>query len=143
MVKKEREMAHGDTMGDSTDSRTASAVAPSSHTPGPWSVRFGEQAGYDCMFWSYDVISANGLRTASLGGDAYGQPACDAKFRCSEAAANARLIAAAPDLLAALKALSHGDADCWCDFAIGNPMYPTHSTKCVAAKAAIAKAEGR
>lgn len=45
-------------------------------------------------------------------------------------------------LKAALTTLQHGDAKCWCDFAIGNPMYPAHSAKCLTAKAALALAEG-
>lgn len=56
--------------------------------------------------------------------------------------ANARLISAAPDMLAALKGLMLGD-NCCCDVAIGNPMYIDHSDSCKAARAAIAKAEGK
>jgi hypothetical protein len=56
---------------------------------------------------------------------------------------NAKLIAAAPDLLDALKRLNRSHHEpCWCECAIGNPMMTEHSRACVAARAAIAKAEG-
>lgn len=51
------------------------------------------------------------------------------------------VVAAAPDLLAALKGLSRGG--CFCGVSIGNPMYGgVHSPACIAAYAAIKKAEG-
>lgn len=55
---------------------------------------------------------------------------------------NAALMAAAPDLSAALRGLALG-SDCWCQMAIGNPMVREHSPACVAARKAVAKAEGR
>lgn len=30
---------------------------------------------------------------------------------------------------------------CWCEFAIGNPMYPTHTAACLQARRALAEAE--
>lgn len=59
-----------------------------------------------------------------------------------EQRANARLIAAAPDLLDALKGLRIRD-ECFCDMAIGHPLMRSHSDVCIAARAAITKAEGR
>jgi hypothetical protein len=37
-MNDEKDVARMDTMGDSTDSRTASTVAPVSHTPLPWHI---------------------------------------------------------------------------------------------------------
>jgi hypothetical protein len=57
--------------------------------------------------------------------------------------ANAQLIAAAPDLLAALRALARGAPEypCFCKVALGKAS--RHTIACLNAVAAIAKAEGR
>jgi hypothetical protein len=87
------------------------------HTPGPWHI---------------------GVRTFHAGRDVYGpkgEPvavADDAITATPEAEANARLIAAAPDLLAALQAIM-GDPD-----AVDHILH----LDAVAADAAIAKATG-
>ena len=81
------------------------------HTPGPWTVE------------AYDLVLANGLRVA------------DCKVSgasLDETAANARLIAAAPDLLEALERLADSD---FVRDAIGEGNLE-------AAYAAIAKARG-
>ncbi len=73
------------------------------HTPGPWKLwEFDEHLGYDCM--------TGGIRSgpAVLDGSDYGQKRCaeidpDAKARML---ADAALIAAAPDMLAALEKLA-------------------------------------
>jgi hypothetical protein len=86
----------------------------SAHTPGPWSVRYGVCRN-DHPDTSADVHGPQGQFVADCG--------------CHEwANANAGLIAAAPDLLALVKAIA-ADAS----------AYPWHT----AANAVIAKAEGR
>lgn len=96
-------------------------------TPGPWDVRLGTH-----------VFSPRGRLVASTGGhQSTIDPYCD-----DENAANARLIAAAPDLLSSLGVfvdrytalINSGDVGYW------NPEEETHV---IAARAAIAKAEGR
>ena len=80
----------------------------SKHTPGPWELgEFDELLGYDCM--------TGGVRSgpAVLDGRDYGQRTCaeiseEGKVRMM---ADARLIAAAPDLLAALKDCQHALAN--------------------------------
>lgn len=67
----------------------------SEHTPGPWKVLMHGKAAYVTMH-----IGKAGL-PASATGDA--EFAIQPYIRPDEATANARLIAAAPDLLAALK----------------------------------------
>lgn len=97
----------------------------SSHTPGPWNAVKSQPR----IYWidAHEQPCAYGhIATVFEGGK---DP--------DENAANARLIAAAPDLLAALEALvddtEHRDHDCgdeeWC---------PVHK-----ARAAIAKARGK
>ena len=59
--------------------------------------------------------------------------------------ADASLISAAPELLAALHGFGRDyiGARCFCELSIGNPMYRAQSKACLAARAAIAKAEGK
>ena len=89
----------------------------SKHTPGPWRT-----------FNVADVFPDDG---DTEGGRQIADCAVGELIGFHEAAANARLIAAAPDLLEALK-----DMVLYCDMF---PNAPYH----VKAKAAIAKAEGR
>lgn len=67
------------------------------HTPGPWAIRRGHSI--------VEIITAAGLRIAQTAGDNYWS-----NFS-SEADANARLIAAAPDLLAERDRLRASDAE--------------------------------
>jgi hypothetical protein len=72
------------------------------HTPGPWRVEFQENGGYDCMTDAWKVVAGDGpipqhIVTVDLGD--YGQPPCDESVRPPLGEANARLIAAAPNLL--------------------------------------------
>ena len=108
------------------------------HTPGPWTAEFGidQMVSMDTTVCS---IPAAGTR----GGWFIFSPADDN----GEAEANARLIAAAPDLLEALRAIykeafSENDPDhCHhCHTRVG-----AHEPWCAAgiARAAIDKAEGR
>jgi hypothetical protein len=87
------------------------------HTPGPWRADCG---GSGNQRGGFSVTAANdGVVICGR----MGWPHC-----ADESEANARLIAAAPDLLAACKALVEGEYDA--------PVMPM-------ARAAIAKAEGR
>ena len=87
------------------------------HTPGPWVVRES----------SCGSVGTDSILTALAFGD---DPDCKADDRM---VANARLIAAAPELLEALKAI--------CDEQDANEGYATPATY-DAARAAIAKATG-
>ncbi len=101
-------------MADQSDQSDITGVADRpAHTPGPWHAEFGEQFGYDCMTHAWTIYAANRKIITDIDLGSYGQEPCDYAFRSAEAAANAWLIAAAPDLLAACKLLleSH-DASC-------------------------------
>lgn len=95
-----------------------------SHTPGPWRV-----GGIKGTVYTDDAVflarAESGEHGDWLRGNPFGNGVCEA---------NARLIAAAPELLAALKEIINGD-----------PAGGTYSgSQCVAiAEAAIAKAEGK
>ena len=99
----------------------------SKHTPGPWVARPYAKG-----------IEGNDLMPSIFGPDGRSIASCgNAKMRSFETRdANARLIAAAPEMYAALKKI------------VGKGMHVTHdcARKCVCgfldAKAAIAKAEG-
>lgn len=84
-----------------------------SHTPGPWAV--GDKRGV----WAGPVVMADSGRRGIA-------------FVCGESDANARLIAAAPDLLDAVEELLIYLAD-WDD--------PDNDT-CQRARAAVAKVKG-
>lgn len=86
------------------------------HTPGPWHIVWGRETGRP------RGIRANGRTIISWGGIA--QPAT------RESQGNAVLMAAAPDMLAALKEISQ------------LPAFHQEKSKIVAAEA-ISKAEGR
>lgn len=94
------------------------------HTPGPWEL--GEKRGV----WVGPVVMAdNGSRGVA--------------FVCGESDANARLIAAAPELLAALRGVLHW-AECECKRLAGDTPpndEPPMCDYCVA-RLAIDKAEG-
>jgi hypothetical protein len=95
------------------------------HTPGPWRVRGGA-----AKVFAYDIVGPNGedigYANSSDGAD---EPAM------YPVEANARLIAAAPDLIEALRGiLEIGKRD------LSNPKYDGYFASAVAA---IAKAEGR
>lgn len=84
---------------------TAEQIA--AHTPGPWVVRdFGRFPGID---------AANGASIVVYGEDGEewaGVRGTEPNEAAEEVAANARLIAAAPDLLEALQKIAAGDFNC-------------------------------
>lgn len=96
------------------------------HTPGPWEVNVRSK---------FSVYGANNRGICSTGGY---QCNCDDGVY-DENAANARLIAEAPELLFCLKSLCGGDDQIHVDIG-GNPNYTANLyARCMAA---IAKAEG-
>jgi len=96
----------------------ANEAKPQAHTPGPWHVNsFGQ------------ILDKHGDQIADLENSDFPE----------QEDANAPLIAAAPDLLAALRAVEHA-------FAVGEPSDGFGSAMETAAKlarAAIAKADGK
>lgn len=87
------------------------------HTPGPWAIRRGHS--------TVEITTTAGLSVAQTTSDRYWQG-----FR-EEALANARVLAAAPDMLEALKVtMQHGRID-------------DSEARMNLVAAAIAKAEGR
>ena len=94
----------------------------SGHTPGPWRLEVGVNTGW------FDIRGPKGIGDVLLAQ----RPAWP--DRAAESVANARLIAAAPELLAVVDRmlLTHG-----CD------LPPAECADCRDARLAIAKAEGR
>lgn len=111
------------------------------HTPGPWTV--SELDGRVIGPVRTLVDTSSGTEVPQL--QAVARVLDRIGDRLGEAKANARLIAAAPDLLEALQLVSlartRGEL-CWCDV-ITLARSHEHSPACLAARAAIAKAEGR
>lgn len=104
------------------------------HTPGPWKAEFWDYG--DELWFGGSGAGMWSIGPAYLGGDG------PEKEGLERMEADARLIAAAPDLLAALKTfvaeyvelVESGDAGFW---------DAEEEAKVIAARAAIAKAEGR
>lgn len=72
----------------------------SAHTPGPWSVEYDKTGGYDCMTSGYHVGPPSALRGVRS------VVTVDTRRNDNEdpeSEANARLIAAAPEMYEALK----------------------------------------
>jgi hypothetical protein len=102
----------------------------SKHTPGPWHYRRGDE-------WSHSVVTHHG--TLPDGSQNCWTVADINKMREPEHEANARLIAAAPELLEALKM---GYADTM-DYIQRNHLSGAENNRwLVLARAAIARAEG-
>ena len=94
------------------------------HTPGPWKMNTNVQTSIDAE--TKHIAMVNYYKSGRANDDVYGE----------EHEANARLIAAAPDLLEALKRIE----------IIGRGARPNISKGTIAgdiARAAIAKAEGK
>lgn len=104
------------------------------HTAGPWVAVFSENGGYDCMTDSIDIrVDAEGFQPSIV----YIDRGRDPDATMERDWANARLIAAAPDMLAALRKAADK---------LGNPelysKWPVADAR-IAIEDAIAKAEGR
>lgn len=69
----------------------------SAHTPGPWDFNFEENGGYDCMSDAWDICDGLGRLIAKVDLGKNPHPK-----HVEVVAANAALIAAAPDLYQAL-----------------------------------------
>jgi len=122
-----------------------------SHTPGPWTVEPEYDGGRticELRWWGAGPLSVNaGKQWITHSGV---QAVKSLAARNVEAEANARLIAAAPELLEALKGVLAGfEANAFCrntdgdgrtDWAI---QFLPHLQALAAATVAIAKAEGR
>lgn len=105
------------------------------HTPGPWATET----------WTYEVD--RDIPTIRTAGDAIAQALDlwrDGADSTAERDANARLIAAAPDLLAALEEMVSEHDTYWRNTVADNPGYfpPDDTGGLVLARAAIAKAKG-
>ncbi len=105
------------------DGCDAAPLPSAKHTPGPWGTHFS--AGI------YYIHHANNPHCPV--GRCYGGPNHDGNISKDQAADNARLIAAAPDLLEALKLL----ADC------PDPRHCAFRDIMKTVNAAVAKAEGK
>ena len=107
-------------------------MSTTKHTPGPW------EASADCMEISPSSGPKSHVELARIVGPGEGS----SYYSYDEATANARLIAAAPELLAACKAAVNALRSCqW-----GNcspRQVKSIANAAEAAEAAISKAEGR
>ncbi len=99
-----------------------------SHTPGPWV--FGGKNSWE--IWSNAKGESHGYAVAYLKPKLDNRPIQDE----AEREANARLIAAAPELLEALKGIPDHILNC------GHAYPHTAACFCCVVKAALAKAEG-
>ncbi len=113
------------------------------HTPGPWICHLGdESATCDCPYVLAEYGGMGSITDIRFCKKMKGPWGDDHGPSVEVAKANARLISAAPDLLYALRLfvdeytelVNSGDAGFW---------NPEEEHKVIAARAAIAKAEGR
>jgi hypothetical protein len=100
-------------------------MSEAKHTPGPWEASGDEVIG--AIDWTYHVASAWSNH----------------QIEPDEAAANAKLIAAAPDLLAACEACIAADELANADGTLGDDMVAAYDAAIASAKASIAKAKGQ
>lgn len=102
------------------------------HTPGPWKrdAVFGERL-LDIVL-DYEV---SGAGSPVVIGTAFGDDLPPPGITLLEAAANARLMAAAPDLLAACRQIS-GERSCYCN--VRRPNEPVGHCAVCSARAALA-----
>ena len=108
------------------------------HTPGPWLFRTAPTSAGLCH-----IVSAADWKGAFIYGDGIRKGVDDALPKAQELAANARLIAAAPDLLEALQEMVAGDAEAIEDAKrLGVPFPDEMLAAYHKARAAIARATG-
>lgn len=100
------------------------------HTPGPWEIRKAKDGSGDIAIVAPNAPADQYSRPGILG-ECYADIRRMGENNTAEAEANARLIAAAPELMEALKVI------------IDDPKSEVPSGLYIAARAAIAKAEGR
>jgi hypothetical protein len=100
----------------------------SGHTPGPWATEYmkSSRGGY-----AQQIFDANGVLVATA---AWYPVRVSESTTATNREANARLIAAAPDLLEALEAMY--------EMFNGNGITPDDDAAIIAARSAIAKATG-
>lgn len=101
-----------------------------SHTPGPWDFDFvsGMKDGYATLLWYFVKRDGDNVSIAADIVD---------PITCKPSEANARLIAAAPELLEALQAIVKSLAD------QDDEGIIEHAQQMIDARAAIAKARGQ
>ena len=58
----------------------------------PFTVRFSEYGGYDCMTSSYDVVNSNEVEVATVDSGRYGQRGCTNR-KCDKTKGHAQYIA--------------------------------------------------
>lgn len=105
------------------------------YTPGPWHVHTISKTDGEFLIYTGDVGSAPDAHDAAVATVAGGLGWNDTDGRCMESEANARLIAAAPKLLAALR-----DCLSWLtSYPGGGPLRPDGPYE--KARAALAEAE--
>jgi hypothetical protein len=112
------------------------------HTPGPWEI--------DTSTRPAEVCTVHGLPPQGEEGQTYVYVRGALGYwdaTPEENLANARLIAAAPDLLRALQAMNHMGGDerggyCICPLKDGSAPNERHASVCADARAAIAKITG-
>lgn len=107
----------------------------SKHTPGPWRIEWAQRWSDEADDMVDDLTKAEHIKSGGDGSRYTGDSVCGTCDGCNIIMADdAHLIAAAPDLLHALKAMSESFGGCGCS-----------ACEVVAkqAVAAIAKAEGK
>ncbi len=112
------------------------------HTPGPWEyVPSNENHGpYVSGLFGGDIADCYVMSQPSLPSRANGGESKPIHFMGEQADANARLIAAAPDLLAMLQLTQDSVCKAYCVHHSDGDV--THVVECENARAAIAKATG-
>jgi hypothetical protein len=108
------------------------------HTPGPWSVVIDDSGDRPVSVPS--IQAAEEYDCAIVHWDGFWQEHWQSARGNREMRANARLIAAAPDLLEALQAILADCGEAMLDGYVENSL---HSDEVNAARAAIAKASGK
>lgn len=112
----------------------------SKHTPGPWKddsriAIVGDpysKSGQHALYCADITRHTGGLSVCTI----QSQDHCDGGITRDEAAANARLIAAAPEMYEALKLFAN------LDLSVNSDLWAIDKRKCAEARAIIASVEG-